>query len=76
MKTTAYSRAETSGKSGSAEHLSALIDLCLLIEQHKQLILLPAERGRTAESNENIVRLDISRARFPKRANRVRRRVA
>jgi hypothetical protein len=76
MKTTTNSRAETSGKSGSTEHLSALIDLCLLIERHKQLILLPAEPGRTAESIENIVRLDMGRARVPKRANRVCRRAA
>jgi hypothetical protein len=42
-ETTAPSRSATYCKSGSAEHLSALIDLCLLIERHKKLILAPAE---------------------------------
>jgi hypothetical protein len=35
---------------GSAEHLFALINLCLLIERHKKLILASADPVRSAES--------------------------
>jgi len=43
-------RSATYCKSGSPKHLSALINLCLLIERHKKLILARAEPGRSAES--------------------------
>ena len=45
----AHSRVPTYSKNGSPEHLSALINLCLLIERHKKLILARAEPGRSAE---------------------------
>jgi hypothetical protein len=41
---TGHSRLPSYGKSGSAEHLSALINLCLLIERHKKLILARVEQ--------------------------------
>jgi hypothetical protein len=51
-QTTAQSRLRTYGKNGSAEHLFALIDLCKLIEQHKELILARAEPRETDELDE------------------------
>ncbi len=44
---TAHSCVPTYSKNGSPEHLSALINLCLLIERHKKLILARAEPGRS-----------------------------
>ena len=48
---TTHSRVPTYSKNGSPEHLSTLINLCLLIERHKKLIVARAEPGRSAESN-------------------------
>ena len=47
---TAHSRLPTYSKNGSAEHLFALIDLCILIERHKKFILAGAGPRETEES--------------------------
>ena len=49
---TAHSRSATYCKDGSAGHLFALINLCLLIKRHKKLIRSPAKPGGTAESKD------------------------
>jgi hypothetical protein len=49
-ETTAQSRLATYSKNGSAEHLFALIDLCILIERHKKFIFAGAGPRETEES--------------------------
>jgi len=57
---TAYSRVPNYITNGSVEHLSALINLCLLIERHKKLILARPNLERPLKSKiprRNIMRL-------------------
>jgi len=49
-ETTTQSPLATNIKKGSAQHLSALIDLCELIERHKKFILARTEPRETDES--------------------------
>jgi len=54
--TTAQSRLAAESKSGSAEHLFALIDLCKLIERHKKFILTRVEPRETIKINRRSLR--------------------
>jgi hypothetical protein len=61
---TAYVRMRKYVKNGSAEHLSALINLCFLIHRHKKLILARVNLEGTLKSRiprRNTVRLNLPR---------------
>jgi hypothetical protein len=64
---TAYARMRKYVKNGSAEHLSALINLCSLIDRHKKLILARAKSRRyvEVEDTRNTVRLNLPRLHEP-----------
>jgi hypothetical protein len=53
---TAYARMRKYVKNGSAEHLSALINLCFLIARHKKLILARAKSRRYFEAEDTTVK--------------------
>ncbi len=52
--TTAQSCLAADSRSGSAEHLFALIDLCKLIERHKKFILTRVEPRETDEDQSEV----------------------
>jgi hypothetical protein len=57
-ETTAQPRLATYSKNGSVEHLFALIDLCKLIERHKNFILAGA-KPKNRRSPWNTEELDM-----------------
>lgn len=73
-ETTAHSRVPNYIKSSSAEHLSASITLCLLIERHQEADPCSSQPGTSAEIEDSATKyneVSWKLARVPNRANRI-----